>query len=184
MTSSVLADCSTESLHKYELNSWAKRCQFQSICCRRDRGVSTAHLTRSAGLRIILLLLLSGNIHPNPSPELIGLLNPDDQKNSGGLRFIHVNAWLIKLTLFVYGLKLQKVTYLSCLRHSSNHQLLTIWFTSMGIFSLGRIVWIKEGVAIHVKGLDCCSVEIIKKPKFFEMCAIKVNLPNGATLMW
>ena len=36
--------------------------------------------------------MLSGNIHPNPGQQVIELLNPDDLKNSGGLRFIHVNV--------------------------------------------------------------------------------------------
>lgn len=54
-------------------------------------GEST-RTTRSAGLWIIILLLLSGNIHPNPGLELIELSCPDNLKNSGGLRFIHVNV--------------------------------------------------------------------------------------------
>ena len=30
--------------------------------------------------------------------------------------------------------------------------------------------------------MDCCSVETITKPKFFELCAIKVNLTNSTSL--
>lgn len=38
------------------------------------------------------------------------------------------------------------------------------------------------GVAIYAKrSLNCC-VETIKKPKLLEMCAIKLNLHNGADL--
>lgn len=55
-------------------------------------GQKYSSSTRSAGLCIILLLFLSGNIHPNPGPELIELLSPDDLKDSSGLRFIHVNV--------------------------------------------------------------------------------------------
>lgn len=37
-------------------------------------------------------MFLSGNIHPNPGPELIELSSPDDLKSSSGLRFIHVDV--------------------------------------------------------------------------------------------
>ena len=41
---------------------------------------------------MFLMLLLSGNIHPNPGPELAQLENPADLKDISGLRFIHLNV--------------------------------------------------------------------------------------------
>lgn len=41
---------------------------------------------------LIILLLISGNIHPNPDPNLTNLENPVDLKNNCGLRFIHANV--------------------------------------------------------------------------------------------
>lgn len=70
---SVLTDCFAELHHKYELLSWTDIRQFQSICGRHDQGISTTRTTRTAGLWIIILLFLPGNIHPNPGPELIEL---------------------------------------------------------------------------------------------------------------
>lgn len=68
------------ALRQHELLHWTEMQQFQSIfTCRPARP------TKSAGLWLILLLFLSGNIHPNSGPELIELMNPDDLKNSGGL---------------------------------------------------------------------------------------------------
>lgn len=61
----LLSPCATTNF------SVGQKRQFQSICGRRDRGISTVRTTRSAGLWIIILLLLSGNIHANPGPELI-----------------------------------------------------------------------------------------------------------------
>ena len=66
----VLLSVPDSSLCKYDLLGWVEMQQFQSVYCRHDRVVSTARLTRSAGLWIILLLFLSGNIHSNPGPEL------------------------------------------------------------------------------------------------------------------
>lgn len=92
MASSDFYDFSIKILHKYELFSWTEIWQFQSISCKRDHGISNARPTRSASFWIILLLFLSGNIHPNPGPEMIDLLSPNDLKDSSGLRFIHVNV--------------------------------------------------------------------------------------------
>ncbi len=41
---------------------------------------------------VFLLLLISGNIHPNPGPDLVQLQTPDEFKNSDGLRFFHLNV--------------------------------------------------------------------------------------------
>lgn len=41
---------------------------------------------------LIILLLLSGNIYPNPGPNLTNLENPVNLKNSCVLRFIHANV--------------------------------------------------------------------------------------------
>lgn len=40
----------------------------------------------------VLLLLLSGNIHPNPGPELAQLQTPEELKSSNGIRFFHLNV--------------------------------------------------------------------------------------------
>lgn len=40
----------------------------------------------------MLLLLLSGNIHPNPGPELAQLQTPEELKSSNGIRFFHLNV--------------------------------------------------------------------------------------------
>lgn len=41
---------------------------------------------------IVLLLLLSGNVQPNPGPELQFIQTPSDFKSFSGLKFFHLNA--------------------------------------------------------------------------------------------
>lgn len=42
---------------------------------------------------VLILLLLSGNVHPNPGPTLIQIQTPDELKSSNGLRyFFHLNV--------------------------------------------------------------------------------------------
>ncbi len=41
---------------------------------------------------VFLLLLISGNIHPNPGPVQVQLQTHDEFKNSYGLRFFHLNV--------------------------------------------------------------------------------------------
>lgn len=41
---------------------------------------------------IVILLLLSGNVHPNPGPDLNCLSTPDDFKARSGLGIIHINV--------------------------------------------------------------------------------------------
>ena len=43
-------------------------------------------------LMIILLLLLSGNVQPNPGPELQCTQTPADFKSKSGLKFVHLNV--------------------------------------------------------------------------------------------
>lgn len=59
---------------------------------KREQGSWATRSTKPATIWIILLLFLSGNIHPNPGPERIEFTNPDELKNSSGLRFFHVNV--------------------------------------------------------------------------------------------
>lgn len=81
--------CSTKALHG-QLLRWT---EIGSVSASgRECGTCTTLLTRSAGLWTVLLLFLSGNIHPTSGPELVELTNPDNLKNSGGLRFVHVNV--------------------------------------------------------------------------------------------
>lgn len=41
---------------------------------------------------VVLLLILSGSVHPNPGPEPNNLNTPEEFKIRAGLGFIHINA--------------------------------------------------------------------------------------------
>lgn len=55
-----------------------------------QKTVSKANLKSS--LMIVLLLLLSGNVQPNPGPELHCVQTPAEFKSIFGLKFIHLNV--------------------------------------------------------------------------------------------
>lgn len=169
----------------YKFLSWSGIGQFQSICCRCNRGAST-RTARSPGFWIILLLSLSGNIHPNPGPQPPELSSLDALKNSNGLRFIHVNvrSLLNKMDAIRLWTKTTDTDILvlseTWLKPSITNNMIHI--DGYNIFRTDRANK-GGGVAIYAKSsLVCCVVEALTKPKFFELCAIKVNLPSGSTL--
>lgn len=41
---------------------------------------------------VLILLLISGNVHPNPGPIINSLGTPEDFKSRTGLGFIHLNV--------------------------------------------------------------------------------------------
>lgn len=43
-------------------------------------------------MSILLLLLLSGNVQPNPGPTLNNIVTPEDLKTRSGLAIIHINV--------------------------------------------------------------------------------------------
>lgn len=53
--------------------------------------VSACNVTKQR-LLIVLLLLLSGNVQPNPGPELQCIQTPSDYKSFCGLKLIHINV--------------------------------------------------------------------------------------------
>lgn len=176
--------CAEPLCASYKFLSWPGIGQFQSICCRCNREASRT--TRSPGFWIILLLSLSGNIHPNPGPQPPELSSPDALKNSNGLRFIHVNvrSLLNKIDAIRLWTKTTDTDILvlseTWLKPSITNSMIHI--DGYNMFRTDRANK-GGGVAIYVKtSLICHVIEALTKPKFFELCAINVSLPNGSTL--
>lgn len=57
-----------------------------------DAVIIRLPVVREKNWFVFLLLLISGNIHPNPDPEWVQLQTPDEFKTSDGLRFFHLNV--------------------------------------------------------------------------------------------
>ena len=114
------------------------------------------------------------------------ILSPDDLKSSEGLRFVHVNvrSLINKIDAIRLWAKMTEsdVIVLSetWLKPSITNNMIHI--DGYNLFRTDRVNK-GGGVAIYAKAsLDCCSVETITKPKFFELCAVKLNLPNDTSL--
>lgn len=117
---------------------------------------------------------------------MIDLLSPNDLKDSSGLRFIHVNVRSLfnKIDAICLWAKLTEsdIIVLSETWLKPSITINMIHIEGYNLFKMDR-VGKGGGVAIYAKAsLECCSIESITKPKFFELCAIKLNLSNGTSL--
>uniref|UniRef100_A0A3B1JMQ8 Reverse transcriptase domain-containing protein n=1 Tax=Astyanax mexicanus TaxID=7994 RepID=A0A3B1JMQ8_ASTMX len=140
---------------------------------------------------IILLLLISGNVHPNPGPAFdttsSQLLFNDfcDRKSLG---FLHVNICSL--------LNSRHFDNLKTLVHTSNPDVLAIsesWLkksnTDLDILLPGYIVFRQDrstrggGVAMYVKDHLHCTVAFSKSvPKQFELLVVKLKLSTNFVL--
>ena len=89
-TSHATGSCECEQgLYSQQMQQWKSGLHRPpwtgTADCRR-------HKRRTRTAWMFLLLLLSGNIHPNPGPELTELETPSSLENSNGLRFTHLNV--------------------------------------------------------------------------------------------
>lgn len=112
-------------------------------------------------------------------------MNPDDLRNSSGLCFIHVNmrSLINKINAISLWAKLTESDIIvlseTWLKPSIMNNMIHI--EGYNLFRTDRVN--KGGeVAMYAKAsLNCCA-ETITKPKFLELCAIKLNLHNGTDL--
>ena len=61
------------------------------LSCERSCLVSACNDTKQR-LLILLLLLLSGNVQPNPGPELQCIQTPSDSESLSSLKIVHLNV--------------------------------------------------------------------------------------------
>lgn len=142
--------------------------------------------TRTA-VWMIFLLLLSGNIHPNPGPELTQLQTPVELKDSSGLRFIHANVRSLigKIDVIRLWPKLTECDIMvlteTWLKPSTSNDMIHI-----GGYNAFRSDRVSKGggVPIFVKNtFNCSLITSLSKPRSLELVAIKLNLPSGAELV-
>lgn len=141
---------------------------------------------------IMLLLMLSGNVQPNPGPVL-GLLNtlqslatPSDFKSRHGLGFIHLNVRSL----------VPKMDMIRIWANTTNADIIIIsetWlkksvsdeFISIEGFKVYRTDRVGKGggVAIYVKSKFLSSVTLsLTKAKQFEILTVKVNISKDADI--
>ena len=136
---------------------------------------------------LILLLLMSGNVKPNPGPELSQLQTPEEFRTEDGLRLFHLNVRSM----------INKMDSIRIWADSTDSDIIVLSETWLKKSITNDMINIKDynvfrtdrvgkggGVAIYVKNhLDCTCIESLTKPKCFELSVIKLLLPSGSDII-
>lgn len=137
---------------------------------------------------IKLLLMLSGNIQPNPGPAntLQSLSTPSDFKNRHGLGFIHLNVRSLvpKMDMIKIWANTTKTDIIivseTWLKKSVPDKLILI--EGYKVYRSDRIGK-GGGVAIYIKSKFTSSVTLsVTKAKQFDILAIKVKISKGSDI--
>ena len=132
---------------------------------------------------ILLLLFLSGNVHPNPGPVSNCISTPDDFKSRTGLGIIHINARSM----------LSKIDAIRIWAHSTDTDIFVLSETWLSKSVSDKDISIKGynvfrcdrprkggGIAIYVKNRFHTSlVTTVSICKQFELLALKLELSQG-----
>lgn len=163
-------------------------CNYK-ISYEKSCFVSTFHKSKSISnvtkqrFLIVLLLLLSGNVQPNPGPELQCSQTPSEFKSSPGLKIVHLNVRSLLPKMDMIKIWVQSTdadivliseTWLS--KYISDEHV------SMAGYNIYRTDRLKKGggVAAYVKSkFDATIVLSESICKQLEFLALNVNIAKG-----
>ncbi len=137
---------------------------------------------------ITLMLLMSGNVQPNPGPgtDMISLQTPADFLNRSGIGFVHINVRSL----------LPNIDMVRIWAKSTNVDIMVLSETWLGrstpdsyIYMEGYNIFRTDhrakggGVAIYVKNSLLATVHLSKSvPKQFELLVLKIELSQNCVL--
>lgn len=156
---------------------------YASSAVRKESSVNVERKT----LLVFLLLLLSGNVHPNPGPEVIQLQTPDECKSAKGLRFVHLNVRSL----------VNKIDFLRIWADVTDADVLVFTETWLKASVINDMIKIDEynifrcdrtkkggGVAIYIKSnLNCSCIQSISKPNGFDLIALRLTVSVGSDII-
>lgn len=135
---------------------------------------------------ILLVLLLSGNVQPNPGPALNNISTPDEFKARSGLGLIHINIRSLLPKLDAVQIWIQStnadILILSETRLSKAVPDKDIAIDGYNVFRCDRPRK-GGGVAIYIKSkFHVTQLSSLSIPKQFELLALKLEFSHGQSL--